>query len=287
MKTDDFIIFILSHGRPNSVDTYKSLKKFGYTGEVAIVIDNEDKTAGQYCENFGDQIIMFDKEQIAKTFDEGDNFGDRRAVVYARNACFEIAERLGKKYFMQLDDDYVDFRYKIDSSFSYINRKPIKNLDNIIKALLVYYKTINAKSIAIAQGGDFIGGSENGIFTSINQRRKAMNTFLCAVDRKFDFVGRINEDVNTYVWFQGQGNLFLTVPLVAIQQKATQQNKGGMTDLYLDSGTYIKSFYSVMFAPSCVKVRMMGTRFSRLHHSISWDNAVPAIINEKYKKATP
>lgn len=79
------------------------------------------------------------------------------------------------------------------------------------------------------------------------------------------------------------GNLFMTFPLLAIQQKETQSNIGGMTEMYLDTGTYIKSFYTVMYAPSCVKVGMMGIIHPRLHHRVSWDNAVPCIISEEYR----
>jgi len=284
MVINDFVVFILSHGRPDNVVTVKSLKKFGYTGEFFIIIDNEDQEAEKYRKKYGDRVIVFDKAKIAETFDEGDNFKDRRAVVYARNACFDIARQMGKTYFMELDDDYIDFRYKINSKGEPIYRKPIKNLDIILGAMLDFFKEVDAKSITMAQGGDFIGGKQNGISSSINQRRKAMNTFICSTDRAFKFVGRVNEDVNTYVWFQSLGNLFLTFPLVAIQQKQTQKNKGGMTELYLDSGTYIKSFYTVMFSPSCVKVKMMGIKNPRLHHSIDWDSSVPAIISERHKK---
>ncbi len=34
--------FILSHGRADKVYTYKTLKKQGFTGDVYIIIDNED-----------------------------------------------------------------------------------------------------------------------------------------------------------------------------------------------------------------------------------------------------
>ena len=54
--------------------------------------------------------------------------------------------------------------------------------------------------------------------------------------------------------------------------------------LYLDSGTYIKSFFSVMYAPSCVRVSAMGDKHKRLHHRVSWKNAAPHIIKEKHKK---
>ncbi len=78
--------------------------------------------------------------------------------------------------------------------------------------------------------------------------------------------------------------LFITVPYVSITQKATQQNKGGLTEFYLETGTYYKSFYTVMINPSAVKVALMGRTNQRLHHNIDWDKAVPVIIREEWRK---
>ena len=91
MKPNNFCVFILTHGRPDNVVTVKTLEKHGYTGPVYLVIDDEDKTASKYYENYGEQVVMFSKEEVSKTFDEGDNFDDRRTITYARNACFQIA----------------------------------------------------------------------------------------------------------------------------------------------------------------------------------------------------
>ena len=66
----------------------------------------------------------------------------------------------------------------------------------------------------------------------------------------------------------------------SIVQKETQSNAGGLTDIYLELGTYVKSFYSVIAAPSCVKVALMGDKQMRLHHAVTWKNAVPKIIRE-------
>ena len=87
----DFAVFILSHGRPENVVTYNSLKRCGYTGKIYIIIDNEDKKIDEYKKIFGEKVIVFDKKKVSKTFDEFDNLSDRRSVVYARNASFEIA----------------------------------------------------------------------------------------------------------------------------------------------------------------------------------------------------
>lgn len=283
MALNDFCAFILTHGRPDNVITYNTLRKHGYTGRIYIIIDNKDKTSDKYYEKYGDEVIMFDKLKIAKQIDEGDNFNDRRAIIYARNACFAIAKKLGIKYFIELDDDYTDFRYKLNANDEHINKVDIKNLDKVFQIMLNYYKSILALSIALAQGGDFLGGKD-GNAAKNPQFRKCMNTFICSTERKFVFNGRINEDVNTYTNLGSQGGLFLTIPNIAIQQKTTQHNKGGMSDIYLNNGTYIKSFYTVMYNPSNTCIKMMISNHPRLHHSISWDNAVPVIIEEKYKK---
>ena len=86
----DFVIFILTNGRPNNVHTARSLRNHGYTGKIILVIDDEDKTAEEYLDKFKD-VEVFSKKEIAQEFDEADNFDDRRSIVYARNACFKIA----------------------------------------------------------------------------------------------------------------------------------------------------------------------------------------------------
>ena len=97
---NNFAVFILTHGRPDNVVTLKTLKKCNYTGKYYIIIDNEDKTKDDYINKFGDKVIIFNKIEISQKFDEADNFNDRRSIVYARNASFEIAEKLNIKYFM-------------------------------------------------------------------------------------------------------------------------------------------------------------------------------------------
>ena len=284
MIDKDFAVFILTHGRPDNVKTYKTLKRFGYTGKIYIIIDNEDKSADDYYKNF-ENVVMFNKEEVAKTFDQGDNFGDRRSIVYARNACFEIAKELGITYFVQFDDDYTDFSYRFNGELSYNKgRGYINNVDDIFKAVLDYYKTIPAKTIALSQNGDWIGGHNSSWAKELKLKRKCMNSFFCSTERPFQFTGRINEDVNTYTSSASKGDLFLTIPNVSLKQTDTQSNEGGMSDIYANQGTYVKSFYSVMFSPSSVKVAMLNTERSRLHHRVSWNNAIPVILNEKYKR---
>lgn len=282
MLRDDFCMFILSHGRADRIYTLKSLEKAGYTGDWYIVIDDEDGTADAYYKRYGDRVIMFDKLAVSKTFDTADNFDDRKTIVYARNACFDIAKKLGYTYFMQLDDDYISFTSRFDKRGAF-KQRGLTDLDFIINKTIDFYDRIGAYCVAFAQGGDFIGGKD-GMGKDIRIKRKAMNTLLCSTKRPFQFIGRINEDVNTYVRLGQVGKLFITVNFLSINQKQTQSNKGGMTDIYLDSGTYVKSFYTIMYAPSAVRITKMGNKDKRIHHKVNWRYAVPCILNERYKK---
>ena len=282
---EDFCVFVLTHGRPNRVHTCNTLLKAGYTGKTYIVIDDEDVTEGEYRKHFGDNVIQFCKREVAEWTDDGDNFGIR-GVVYARNACWQLAEQVGVNYFIVLDDDYTGFelRHKSDGSGCYLSVR--QSIDQIITAMIDFLISTEIKTIAMAQGGDFIGGSVNGNPRGL--RRKAMNTFVCATNRAFKFFGHINEDVNTYVTDGRKGDLFFTVMTPKVVQVTTQQNAGGLTEFYLDVGTYVKSFYSVMYAPSCVTIGVMGDPRGnnyRIHHKINWHRTTPKIIREHYKKA--
>lgn len=140
-----------------------------------------------------------------------------------------------------------------------------------------------ALSVAFSQGGDLLGGADNANYHK-RLLRKAMNTFFCKTSNKFQFLGRVNEDVNTYTCLGNRGHLFFTYMPFSINQTETQKSKGGMSEMYLDSGTYIKSFYTVMFCPSSVKIGTMGSAHKRIHHLIDWNHCVPCIISPRYKK---
>ena len=281
---DNFAVFILTHGRPNGVVTYDMLKKRGYTGRVYFVLDNEDKTINQYIANFGeDRVMIFDKKDMADRCDEGNNFDERRTITMARNACFEIAEKIGVKYFIELDDDYTEFRWRYVEK--YRTKGYVANLDRAFADMLTFYKSINAHAIAFAQGGDFIGGSGCGLLSNYEKNsRKCMNSFICSTERPFKFIGAMNEDVNTFTTLASRGALFLTLPFIGLEQKATQSQAGGITDMYLRFGTYCKGFTTVMMQPSSVKVCMMGFTSRRLHHRIKWAHTTPCIIREKHRK---
>ena len=142
MIDKDFAVFILTYGRANNVKTYKTLKRFGYTGKIYLICSDDDKQVKDYKEKYKDQVIVFSKKDYKDKFDIGDNFDDERVVVYARNSCYDIAKKLGITYFLVLDDDYTDFSYRFNDELSYNKgRGYINKVDDIFKAILKYYKS--------------------------------------------------------------------------------------------------------------------------------------------------
>ena len=284
MRNKSFAVFIVSHGRADNVMTYRTLKHSGYTGRTYIIIDNEDDQREEYVKRFGKgNVIVFDKKAWKEKTDSMDNLPERNVVVYARNACFQIARDLGLRFFLVLDDDYSQLVHRFRDNV-FISSVPTKKIDTIFDIYVDFLNTTPCKTISFAQGGDYIGGIQ-GEAKKVFMKRKSMNSFFCDTEKPFMFMGRINEDVNAYVTYGKRGDLFFQPNVFMLNQAATQQNRGGLTDAYLRFGTYAKSFYTILDNPSCVKITMMGETNRRLHHRITWKLAVPRILNEKWRKA--
>lgn len=284
MTLNKFAVFILTNGRPNNVITYKTLKKCGYTGKIYLICDNEDKTLPEYKKLYGDAVIVFDKDKYLKLSDRFTTKDIRNIVLSARNACHDIAKDLGLTHFLELDDDYDQFIYRAPKDGKLPN-KNVKNLDEDIREILTFLDVSGAHAVCLAQNGDYIGGA-NGTFAYKGLTRKAMNCYFCRTDRPFKFMGFINEDTNAYTLLGNRGYLFFTICNLAIHQTETQKAKGGLTEIYLDVGTYVKSFLSVICSPNAVKISSIRSvdNGERIHHRVNWNNCAPKILNSKWKK---
>lgn len=280
--------FILTHGRPNKVLTHKALRLGGYTGPIYLIIDDEDPSLDEYKAKYGASVFVFNKKEVAKTVDACNNFGKRNSVIFARNWNFILAKQLGVTHFVQLDDDYSRFGWGTNNAGEYVTSNVFTNqLDQVFNACWDFLDTTPADGIAFAQGGDYIGGGE-GTFLKLVKKgkfaRKLMNSFFYRTDADIEIRGMGNDDVNLYVERGRRGQLFITIPRFRLWQQPTQRQSGGLTEMYLEMGTYVKSFYTVMVAPSCTKIKAMGTAHRRIHHAIKWNNAVPVIVDERHRK---
>lgn len=290
MKRTDFCVFILTHGRPDNVITYDVLMRSGFTGKLFIVIDDEDKSGDEYRKRFGNEMVLqFSKKDSLKNFDVMDNMDKLPGVVCARSVCRDMAIKNGFKYFIELDDDYPWFSFR-HTHVGYTNVRITKTIDDVFSSMVTFLERSGSQCVSMSQGGDHIGGSESGLNKHGPQvLRKMMNVFVLSTDNPFNFFGRMNEDVNAYASLSRSGGLFFTIMQLMITQKQTQTNPGGMSEIYLDLGTYMKSFYSVMCCPSSVKVVTMGDpraakKNLRIHHKVKWDTTYVKILSEKHRK---
>lgn len=281
--TDKYVVFILCYKRPDIVYTLNTLMERGYTGDYKLVLGDDDPTINEYKHRYGEENIVIFSKNDYNWVDMQDNFGRKNCVVYARNAVFDIAESLGYRYFVVLDDDYVNFRFRWADN----NSLKSHNATDVDTIFDISFNLLNSspqlKCVGIAQGGDYIGGCSSSMIQG-KTIRKIMNTWFCDTQKRFYFTGTINEDTTMYTTLGNRGDLFLTINNVNIEQLPTQQTKGGLVDVYLDLGTYVKSFYSVMSCPSAVKVSVMGDGHLRLHHKVYWNNCAPKLISDIYKK---
>lgn len=183
-----------------------------------------------------------------------------------------------------MDDDYLSIRYRWNSldddwGCHSMKGKRATNLDALFDASFDLLDDTQAQVFSFSQGGDMIGGA-GGKGGHRLVERKVMNTHFIDVNRPFEFRGFVNEDVNLYVERPFNTFMFQTNRVTLIP-KITQKSKGGATDMYLDLGTYVKSFMSVICAPSCVKV---DYRIGRVHHCVDYKYCCPKILESKWKK---
>ena len=281
MESKDFAVFILSHGRADTITTYKALRNGGYTGRTYVVIDNEDDQEDLYRQKFGDDIIQFDKRDYLEKTDLGDLDTDRRIGVFARNFIQDEAKRLGYKFHLQLDDDVHGFTYRFAQG-KVLRALHCSHLDEVFSGMVEYMKETPITSLSFALSAYNMGGVDGSIKEGMT--RKTMTTFLMRADDVQYFHMRMNDDITTSLINGMRGRLYYSYLPIEVEVDKTQVKAGGMTDIYQKNGTYRKSFYSVMCCPSCVKVSAMGITDYRIHHTISWNNAVPKLLSERWCK---
>ena len=278
---ESFVVVIVTRGRPDNVKTYRYLREFGYTGPIMLVIDDEDASGDRYRELYGDEVVTFHRNVGSEDFDTAD-IENRPTVIHARNAVPGLVAERGYRYHLVLDDDSHSVGHRDVAADGRFIARSTRRLDDVFQMFLDFLDTTGALTVAMAQGGDYIGGPDGAFRRRL--LRKAMNSFFTRTDRPIGFVGRVNEDTNTYVVKGNRGELFFTFTAFYLAQAWTQTSEGGMTDEYLHSGTYVKSFYSVMMCPSAVKIAVMGNKEMRIHHLVHWRNAVPQIVSEQYRR---
>lgn len=275
-------ILITTYKRPTLQHTLRMLREYGLTERYPtyLLVAEDDPTLSEYRALHGDIVLTYDRKREAEALglDMMDNL-PLGGAGSARAAVWSVGRSIGLTHAIVMDDDYryfTFFGWRGEASRK-LRPRFAPYLVKIFEALLDFVDADpRIYDIALAQTGDMVGGAD-----SSSARRpwkwKAMNVYFWRLDRPFPQNGRLNEDVTCTFDLAQKGLIFGTLTLVGIQQERTQQQPGGLTDLYLQQGTYQKSFYSVMRAPSAVIARYDWS-VGRIHHRVDKDFAYPKLL---------
>lgn len=277
---DDFAVFILTHGRAKQQKTLETLSKCGYSGKWFLIIDDEDEQKNIYHERYVQHVIEFSKREIEGMFDTMTNAKEYRSVVYARNAVYDIAKRLGIRFAFTFDDDITDLQFRVVKDNKLKGFK-IHHIERLFASMVDYMDSAKLAILGFSQAGAYVGGAKSKKYQEGCQRNLSQ-AFMVNAENPVFFRGVFNEDLHACLDCAVQGRTALATMLVSITSPERMSNAGGNFDLYKDNSTYQRDFYSKMVYPSVVS---FGEKKQEIKMLIKSSAFAPMILNERYKKA--
>lgn len=275
---NDFAVFITTHGRPNC-KTFHTLRRQGYTGQMFCVVDDLDTTVDEYVKNFGkEHVLVFEKYAQLDSVERMTSDRVLSTVLYARHACFELADALNIKYFMICDDDIELFRHKYDTGES-LKSIPVESMDEVLTNVVNYFATTNVACLGISDSGAFFGG-RNGAYQNKYQRMISV-CYLCKTDDPIEFGSICFEDLWSTVQNSRAGKvLFETMFLCHSGEPMGSGASGGTTDFYKQNSLFKRNWYDVIAFPDCFYINQK-TVLGRRHV-----NMCPKIVSSTYRRVS-
>lgn len=274
---------ILCWKRPDKLHTLKFLKDLEIEN-IYFAIDNADPEKEKYIKKAKEYKINY------FTFDKDINVSDQMynnkllsGAVCTRKIVENIMRDKGIKYFLVLDDDYT----QIENIYGKrIKKETLEQLNKIYIEILEKIPFVYVMSLA--QSGECVGGKED-FYKKSKFKIKAMNYWFCCTDKPVDYAGIMNDDVNAGILLNKYGHFSIQYGGLIIQQ--AQQASGGMKDVYAqNSAMYQKAMFSIMLAPSFVKLNYLcnygkdGLNSQRIYHNIQREYAYPYVVEVKSAK---
>ena len=277
-----FAVFITSHGRPDRVLTYHALRTAGYTRAMYVVIDDEDNISA-YKALYGDDVLVFSKQQYMDKCDTIIPTTQRASVTYPRIFVEDIAKQMMLDAFMVIDDDMPTFRYRWVEDGKVRSLSMKYGMDDVLSAYAQYIIDHDIASTSFVHTMFYVGGSQ-GLDKRITEQRELNGVFIRNVKIPVDWVGVMRQDMITNLITSRRGYVWWALPFVVFETLPMNEvgvNKGGMKSTYDAISHYKRSFLGVIASPSCCKV---GNANGRIKISCDWSKAYPMIISGRYKK---
>ena len=285
LSTEDFrllnTIYIISKGRPECL-TARTLTELNYPGEWFIVCGNNDETLDIYKKRWGeDRVIVFDWYEEIKETDTLDNFGFDRmpsGAVPVRNAVIRISRERGEKRHWQLEDDYRSFRL---TDIDLVHKSKIED-----GAKLQWWMCRIAKfaeQCNIPNCGFSLGTLESVPENALKPGTRVFNTHnQSSTGLATRWRGRLNDDLINAIETHRLGQKTeYTFKFMCLEMPPSQQEEGGLSDIYKTEGTVRKSAYPILLAPNATRLVI---KFGRYHHRVDWNKIRSKVISDKWRK---
>lgn len=275
----NFAIFIISHERADRVETYDTLRQCGYTGQIFVVIDNEDSMLRKYLARFGDDVLVFDKEVYAERTDTLETAKLKASAVYARNAVEDFAQMFELDAFGLFDDDITGLRYRWVSDEKICSSVVKNGFDNIVDFYTEFLYNGLAE-VAMPTSPFYMCGS-NALDDKVCGARKGYGMHFRNCKYKIDWRSLLNEDLITHLSLGKVGSIILTLPMVCFETPMTGEFDGGVYTLTQSMSDFRRAFMATVVMPTNCKPILSKNKFVM---SYKKDNSFPMIISSRYKK---
>lgn len=277
------VVYICTHGRPGKQITHKALRDAGYTGEIILVIDNEDECGHGYLEfvKYDDKtwLHIFDKQKVLDSTNTTNSPPNRKTILYAKNACEQFAKQDGVDCFVICDDDIPGFRYRYIEDGSCKSQNIICNMDQVLEA---HYDFILKSNIATTSFGmaQFYFTGANCFDNDNLQKWRVPYTFVFRNARhKVDWVSDYGEDITTAIEQSRHGQFQCAMPFVQMNLSPMGVGDGGMVELHKD--TFKLSEYGHIWHPDCEQIKYYKDHWMS---TIQRDYAFPKLVSSSIKK---
>jgi len=277
------IVYIKTHGRPDKQLTYNTLREAGYTGDIVLVIDNEDKCGVGYLEfvKHDDKLWLhiFDKQKLVDEVDSGTNIPKRDVNLYAWVACERFAKQDGNDFFIMADDDITRFRYRYLED-GHLKSIPItQNLNRVFEHIQDYMECSN---IAAASTGIPQMYFSKELDENLWKYRVAYQFVFRNPKFDMNWVSEYEEDIISSINMSKDGKYVTCLPMIQHDAVALGKSDGGMKSMYDENNSRFRlAEYGHIFNPSCEIVNFYKGKWIT---NIKRDNAFQKLVSSSRKK---
>lgn len=272
----------------NLAHCYKDLLRKTWGDDCVILLyDSNHKELAEDAARKGWRTEVFDWDSTIAKMDSAGwtrHYAARKKVVApARLAAYDVARKLGIRFFMELDDDWNGIQipsYISDQLPSrkrlYIKKEPedfaIKYFKSIVERIFDLVEETGS-TIAFVQSGELLSAD----VSHYHFKPKTMNTFILDTENPMPF-GGFNEDVNVYCRRNMEKPCFQVGYL--IWSHGGSQLRQGIEY----TGTWEKTFATVIVNPTATRLstfKNMGAgnddnmNYSRIHHNVQYERTQP------------